>query len=167
MKKCEFPNPYKGSSCINCGWTLHKDYPTMPIIACYKTKERAVSKMISQYLQERAKWTKAGKPLRTQEEMDKLFTICNSCPQYKKYSDHDGQCSVCGCNIKKEGTFLNKIAWGTTRCPLPEPKWVESTEELAKEIEITPEDLSQAQAEHAEEVPVTELKKGGGCGCGK
>jgi len=108
--------------------------------------------LISEYFKERNKWSKFGKPLRTQEQMDELFTICNNCPEYKKYSDSHGQCSICGCHIKKEGTFLNKIAWSTTRCPLVQPKWVETETRFAKEINITPGDLSRVEQEHNDEL---------------
>lgn len=107
--------------------------------------------MISAYLKERAKWKKFGKPLRKQEEMDELFSICLKCPNFKKSSDTKGECAVCGCHIKKEGTFLNKIAWGTTKCPLPDPKWAESDKRYAREILYQQSDLEEAEAEHKQD----------------
>ncbi len=124
--------------------------------------------MISKYLKERSKWKKFGKPLRKQEEMDELFSICLKCINFKKESDTVGLCGVCGCGIKKEGTWLNKIAWGTTRCPLPDPKWKESHERYKKDVSYKQEDLEEAQKEHRAEAEQNKKPpEQQDCGCGK
>jgi hypothetical protein len=124
---------------------------------------------ISKYLEERAKWKKFGKPLRSAEEIQEIFSICESCPMFKRSGPDTGECGECGCHIKREGNFLNKPAWGTTRCPLPEPKWVESKEKYAREISLSKSDLLEAEEDNKIEVKVLENNnpKKGGCGCGK
>ena len=92
--------------------------------------------MISQYLKERVKWKKFDKPIRTQREIDELFIICNDCENYQKVDEVHGSCSICKCGIKKTGAFLNKLAWGTTRCPLEEPKWKESHKRYQVDINV-------------------------------
>lgn len=121
--------------------------------------------MISQYLKERAKWNKFGKPLRKPQKVETLFSICQQCPQFKKYSDEKGECSVCGCGLKKQGKFLNKLAWGTTRCPLPEPKWVEEDTRYSHEVSLTTQDLNAAEREHKQESAEENKPPIKGCGC--
>lgn len=125
---------------------------------------------IQQYLQERAKWARFGKPLRGQDEMSAIFNICKDCHMFQKENEDAGSCGVCGCNIKKSGTFLNKIAWATTRCPLSDPKWKESSAEFSPDIEITKTELQAAEQDHKKEEMLEKQppeQKKGGCGCGK
>jgi len=104
-------------------------------------------------MQERAKWKKFGKPTRSEEEIGLLFDICAACPHFQKQSETTGDCGICGCHLKKTGTFLNKLAWGTTRCPLPEnPKWVEKEKRFAKEVTVRERDLKVAEAEYNAEL---------------
>ena len=65
------------------------------------------------YRSARQKWIDAGRPLRTAEEMQAIHdTHCKPCEQF------DGKaCGKCGCGIKQEGTFLNKLAWATENRP--------------------------------------------------
>jgi len=104
------------------------------------------------YFLERAKWIKFGKPYRNIEEKHRIFNICYLCDNFIKNSEDDGSCSICGCGIKKNSNFLNKIAWGTTRCPLSEPKWTEDKEEYKNLSEINIEDLQNAEKEHFIEI---------------
>ena len=127
--------------------------------------------MISEYLKERVKWKKFGSPTRTEEQMDEIFAICNECPMYKKFNETSGECGVCGCGIKKYGSklyrFLNKIFWGTTRCPLPEPKWVESETRFVKEVKTTQSDLEDAERQHQKDSRKLKQKKKKPCNCNK
>jgi len=108
--------------------------------------------MITEYLRERAKWKKFGKPLRSKEEMERLFIICNDCENYEKGSEDAGSCKICDCNIKKASLFLNKLAWGTTRCPLENARWVESREMYRPNLPISEQDLQIAEQDHQEEL---------------
>lgn len=82
--------------------------------------------MIEEYLEERKKWKEAGKPYRTKEEMERIHSICKSCPLFEAgggYLPGYDRCGECGCQLHPKSRKLNKIAWGTTECPLETPKW--------------------------------------------
>lgn len=64
------------------------------------------------------RWTLAGSPKRTDEEVATIFeTICAPCEHFKAKSDGAGSCKLCGCALRKEGGLLNKIAMKTEHCP--------------------------------------------------
>lgn len=107
---------------------------------------------INQYLNERAKWIKFGKPYRNPEDRLRIFNICYSCDKFIKESEVEGNCSICGCGIKKEGNMFNKIAWATTKCPLRKPKWTEEKDEYKSTFQVSIEELENAEKEHFEEL---------------
>lgn len=82
--------------------------------------------MILRFLKELFKWALHGFPLRSDSEMERIFSICEKCPEFERYAPECdfGSCKVCGCNLDKKDKGRNKIAWATTRCPLN--KWQES-----------------------------------------
>lgn len=133
--------------------------------------------LAKRYLEEKAKWKKAGKPVRSDERIKELFAICSPCEYYKLKTDHSGSCGICGCNIKNRITSLNKLAWATTRCPLENPKWIEEEgyQNLeVSEAEIKKEEQNEIVAEKVTDTkkeqninPAPIKKKSGGCGCGK
>lgn len=62
------------------------------------------------------RWTAAGFPVRSQEEIDRIFTICEACPHY--VNDKRPHCRLCGCSLSKAPEGLkNKIAMATESCP--------------------------------------------------
>ena len=66
-----------------------------------------------------ARWIKAGRPLRTDEEVAEIVVVCKECDKYKADS---GRCSLCGCKILTPGmAILSKAKLGTERCP--RDKW--------------------------------------------
>lgn len=76
------------------------------------------------YLKERADWIKAGKPLRPQAEMSKIYDeICSPCGEFRKLPMIGGQCKICGCFLHPTQKSRNKLAWATTSCPHSPPKW--------------------------------------------
>ena len=76
----------------------------------------------ARYALERAIWVKAGKPYRSESEINAIFTdICEPCESFQRKSDIRGICALCGCRLRNKGKYLNKIAWGTTKCP--DGKW--------------------------------------------
>jgi len=139
-------------------------------IATEKSKEKGKERMKSnifqrgsQYLDERRRWVEAGKPLRSEERIAEIFEICskNTCGQYIEKGEGVGQCGLCGCNLKKRGTLLNKISWANTSCPMEEPLWGPEegiAQEKNKDDNIS---LSLSKEEKAE------ARKKGGCGCKK
>lgn len=59
----------------------------------------------------------------TQEQIDQRMEICKKCEIFIPKEDGNGICghSSCGCNLKNEQVFLNKLAWAEQKCPLN--KW--------------------------------------------
>lgn len=132
-------------------------------------KAKQLYDMAARYLEEKAKWKKAGKPVRTDEKIKELFSICVSCEHYKKISELSGSCGICGCHLKNTNTSLNKLAWATTKCPLENPKWEEeqdfqSIQISQKEIEIEKATPDEVIAEDTTDTPAPTRSRG--CGCG-
>lgn len=75
------------------------------------------------------KWIKAGRPMRSQEEILRVHAVCagtdptSRCPEYdpSPSKENHGTCKQCGCNLSQIGGVLNKIAMATESCPLA--KW--------------------------------------------
>lgn len=63
-----------------------------------------------------AKWTLAGMPMRTQEQIDERLAICQGCPNLQ-----NGHCSQCGCACNESNQLINKLAIKTEKCPIG--KW--------------------------------------------
>lgn len=63
-----------------------------------------------------ARWTLAGWPRRTQEEIDTRLAICQACPHLE--NDH---CNQCGCACVETNRLMNKLALASEKCPLG--KW--------------------------------------------
>src|SRR6185369_6717168 len=121
---------------------------------------------VKQFLIERAKWKKAGSPNRTNDEVKEIFDICNKCPEYKKRTEREGNCGVCGCRITMWKTYRSKNTWATTRCPLENPKWIErleyqNLEVSEEEIKAEEEAIKIEQEQPGKTAPV----KKKGCGC--
>lgn len=66
-----------------------------------------------------AKWIAAGRPVRSDEEVAKLFDQCQSnvCGLYRPKEDGVGRCAGCGCWLKRNGGLMNKLKWATEDCP--------------------------------------------------
>jgi hypothetical protein len=84
-------------------------------------KYPALSMQIWTYKEALIKWNKAGRPTRTQEEVEHIHsTYCASgCEWY----DEDAQrCKGCGCAVTVGSlAVFNKIKMGTEHCP--KDKW--------------------------------------------
>lgn len=70
-------------------------------------------------------WQEAGQPVRTAEEITKLFAICSGCPFLGKDKLRGTYCGKCGCPVNSKATCPtgNKIAMATEHCPLSPPRW--------------------------------------------
>jgi len=65
------------------------------------------------------RWIKAGRPVRSQEEIQKIYEICQQC---KALDTETNSCKYCGCRIASHGNPLrSRIAMATERCPVE--KW--------------------------------------------
>jgi hypothetical protein len=66
------------------------------------------------------KWMKAGKPVRTEEEVEHVHTTW--CVPCEWYDDKQKRCRGCGCKVTLGSiAILNKIKMGTEHCP--KNKW--------------------------------------------
>jgi len=73
---------------------------------------------VAEYAREYAIWARAGKPYRSDSDINAIFTdICEPCEYFERKSDVRGICKLCGCKLKKTGKSFNKIAWATSKCP--------------------------------------------------
>lgn len=85
----------------------------------------------ARFLKEWFKWKIFyGGRYRKKYEVDRIFSICSSCPLFDKYAPdvEYGNCSICGCHISREIGF-NKAAWSSTKCPDKIPRWEEKKED--------------------------------------
>lgn len=62
------------------------------------------------------RWTLAGMPRRTQEEIDNRLAICQSCEFLENH-----HCTKCGCACVETNRLINKLALTTEKCPVG--KW--------------------------------------------
>ncbi|MFA5056484.1 MAG: hypothetical protein WC485_00085 [Opitutaceae bacterium] len=92
-----------------------------------QTKEAAADLGVSfetakTYIKALLRWYKAGRPKRSQEEVEQIYnTFCRPKPRPCQYFV-DGKCSKCGCNVNlSKLTVLNKIKMATESCPVG--KW--------------------------------------------
>ena len=74
---------------------------------------------VSSYASAMATWIAAGRPTRTQEQIDAILTEhCGPCEHFSGTA-----CKLCGCRINKSPeAWRNKLAMGTEACPLDPPK---------------------------------------------
>jgi len=69
-----------------------------------------------------ARWRDAGKPVRSDAEMDACLSVCRTCEHYDTRAGLLGYCRVCGCNVSRIAIGpLNKIRMATETCP--KAKW--------------------------------------------
>ncbi len=85
-----------------------------------------IIQLLKQYHKEKKKWKQAGKPMRSKERVKELYSICSSCPHFRKgkgmLPGYD-QCGKCSCNLHPEKEEVNKLSWSTTHCPDNPPRW--------------------------------------------
>lgn len=67
----------------------------------------------------------AGVPTCTQAQIDERHAICKACELYRPDDENHevGVCThaACGCSIKRDAWFVNKLAWADQECPVG--KW--------------------------------------------
>lgn len=69
------------------------------------------------------KWEMAGRPTRTQQQIDKLLAICQACPFMGRRKNGETYCGKCGCPVSGQVTTRNKLFLATESCPLNPPRW--------------------------------------------
>jgi len=65
------------------------------------------------------RWIKAGRPVRSQEQIQEIYGICQQCRALDATTNF---CKYCGCRVANHpNLMLNRIAIATERCPVG--KW--------------------------------------------
>lgn len=68
-----------------------------------------------------SRWIKAGRPIRSEEDIATLYEICKTC---RAFETETNSCKFCGCRLgTNSNPLINKIAMATERCPVD--KWDE------------------------------------------
>jgi hypothetical protein len=78
------------------------------------------------YYKARMKWKSAGQPMRSLALIRAIYD--NDCSKCFAFDKTNSRCSICRCYIQRDTQELNKLAWGTEQCPLPDPKWIAISE---------------------------------------
>ena len=76
---------------------------------------RGIFNLAYRYTRALYRWIKAGRPVRSEEEIKRIFeNCCKPCEAYE-----EGKCRHCGCHVNLLAVGLqNKIAMATEECPL-------------------------------------------------
>ena len=73
----------------------------------------------------------SGNPTCSQAQIDERLAICRACEKFKPDTDRPdlGVCthSKCGCKVRREEKYLNKLAWADQECPLGKWKRVDQS----------------------------------------
>lgn len=90
-----------------------------------ETKEPHLFRKFLNWREAKKKWKEAGYPVRTQQEVDALLSVCQSCEHLLDRGGKRQRCAGCGCPIngRTDKPTKNKLAMATEHCPLKEPKW--------------------------------------------
>lgn len=114
---CEFRVAYPGER--RCGVT---NLPVEPDQCgrCAKDSKMESAKLTEKainYLTAVRRWIAAGRPSRTQEEIDTLYE--NHCSKCSMYDQQRKVCNSCGCpSNNNQPALQNKLAMATEECPL-------------------------------------------------
>jgi hypothetical protein len=94
---------------------------------------------------ERTKWEgqpgitfdESGRPIRTPEEIERLFAVCSSnrCGKYITRKAGHGACRLCGCRLNLMGK-VNKLYMATEVCPQDPNNWKHPEQEVPKVAEV-------------------------------
>lgn len=80
-------------------------------------KPASLSRRVTNYAKAIARWTAAGQPKRTDEEVASILMICRACSYFNGKS-----CKVCGCRVSaSQAGLTNKARMATELCP--KKKW--------------------------------------------
>ena len=70
-----------------------------------------------------AKWIAAGWPVRSNEEVQRLYNdVCQPCPHFQR-KDEKTRCALCGCRLNTT-RGMNKLLWATESCPANPPRFL-------------------------------------------
>ena len=76
----------------------------------------SISRRIVTYAEAVIEWTAAGRPERSEEEVERIFK--DKCSPCKSFDPDKNVCRRCGCRVAADGFALrNKIRMATQHCP--------------------------------------------------
>lgn len=72
------------------------------------------------FWQELRLWWRAGRPVRSDAVVERLYATCRSgCNYFEPSSSGYGNCGVCGCFVAGPDGVMNAARWETKDCPHP------------------------------------------------
>jgi hypothetical protein len=129
MNKCTFVYNDGKYTCAKCGRTITAPEGSIVVAYCkaqYNTSSQPADRpdpplyiQAAHYAQAVTRHVLTGAQTRTDEEVQRLLLICQSCP---RYNQQRGYCTVCGCRCNaNRNAFTNKVRMASQDCPLN--KW--------------------------------------------
>jgi hypoxanthine phosphoribosyltransferase len=113
--KCVICDP-EGTNLIPCGTPRVCKGPNSNVIYTPPTSPTFFEKIIN-YSKAVTTHISSGMETRSQEEIERIYKICEACPHFVNNS-----CALCGCTISKNpNAFRNKVAMASEQCPIG--KW--------------------------------------------
>ena len=109
-------------------------------------RRKSISGAPARFFSATAKWYAAGKPVRSDEEVERIFNeVCKPCTHFKKLKGDLGWCNLCKCSLNL-GDTLNKIRWATEGCPDQPPRWTAEVEapEIKQGVALTGKTVTHA-----------------------
>lgn len=97
---------------------------TLPLLGKAKSPDDrqmpSIFRRATTYAEAIIEWTAAGRPERSQDEIDNIYdTYCSRC---KRFNPENQRCLDCGCRVSNKGlAIFNKIRMATEHCP--KGKW--------------------------------------------
>lgn len=118
MKLCNF-QPYNNLfKCSDCAFvTKHKNAQR----ECVPLVVPSLSTRITNFTKAAIQHQLNGSPTCTDEQIKERLEICYKCPLFKINDNGVGGICThdsCGCTIKDEQIYLNKLAWADQQCPI-------------------------------------------------
>jgi len=118
MIDCIFDSTHK---CVNCGYQARRAGVRRNCRAPNPSALPSIFARVSSWATALGNWMAAGRPVRTDAEVEALATICESCDRYDPVAQ---LCKTCGCPAKRDGSaWRNKLRMATESCPLDPPLW--------------------------------------------
>ena len=108
----------------NCTGGVHNTPKTPPIKQTSPPLERPpFAARVFNFAKAAIKHAAKGNPQCTEDEILNRLEICKECELFNKQGD-GGICAHknCGCNLKAQQQYLNKLAWADQECPTK--KWL-------------------------------------------
>ena len=118
MTNCDFELIDDVWKCRVCGYEYRPTSQTNPgkppIARCRKLP--SLPRRIAHYAHAVKNFVVSGSPTRTNEEVERLLVICQSCENYNSARQ---SCSLCGCRCTNNRlALLNKLRMATESCPV-------------------------------------------------